>query len=151
MTLQVSVGGGFFCVEWIFLLSLRCFILMYMAEHNELGKWGEDLACEKLVSEGYAIMERNWRMGHYEVDIIAMKDNRIIFAEVKTRADGYCDPMEAIDRKKIAHMVASADVYMRSHDFPHEAQFDVFGIVGSPEDYKMEHIAVAFFPPLKSY
>ena len=96
-------------------------------------------------------MERNWRMGHYEVDIIAMKDNRIIFAEVKTRADGYCDPMEAIDRKKIAHMVASADVYMRSHDFPHEAQFDVFGIVGSPEDYKMEHIADAFFPPLKSY
>ena len=138
-------------MEWIFLLSLRCFILMYMAEHNELGKWGEDLACEKLVSEGYAIMERNWRMGHYEVDIIAMKDNRIIFAEVKTRADGYCDPMEAIDRKKIAHMVASADVYMRSHDFPHEAQFDVFGIVGSPEDYKMEHIADAFFPPLKSY
>lgn len=148
---KVSVGGGFFCVEWIFLLSLRCFILMYMAEHNELGKWGEDLACEKLVSEGYAIMERNWRMGHYEVDIIAMKDNRIIFAEVKTRADGYCDPMDAIDRKKIAHMVASADVYMRSHDFPHEAQFDVFGIVGSPEDYKMEHIADAFFPPLKSY
>ena len=148
---KVSVGGGFFCLEWIFLLSLRCFILMYMAEHNELGKWGEDLACEKLVSEGYAIMERNWRMGHYEVDIIAMKDNRIIFAEVKTRADGYCDPMEAIDRKKIAHMVASADVYMRSHDFPHEAQFDVFGIVGSPEDYKMEHIADAFFPPLKSY
>ena len=148
---KVSVGGGFFCVEWIFLLSLRCFILMYMAEHNELGKWGEDLACEKLVSEGYAIIERNWRMGHYEVDIIAMKDNRIIFAEVKTRADGYCDPMEAIDRKKIAHMVASADVYMRSHDFPHEAQFDVFGIVGSPEDYKMEHIADAFFPPLKSY
>ena len=122
-----------------------------MAQHNELGPWGEDLACEKLVREGYAIMERNWRMGHYEVDIIAMKDNRIVFAEVKTRSDDYCDPMDAIDRKKIAHMAASADVYMRCHDLPHEAQFDVFGITGNPQEYKIEHIADAFLPPLKSY
>ena len=122
-----------------------------MAKHNELGKWGEDLACEKLVADGYAIVHRNWRMGHYEVDIIAMKGNRIVFAEVKTRSDMDCDPLEAVDSRKIAHIARSADVYIRTYDLHHEAQFDLFAINGTPECYKMEHIADAFFPPLKTY
>ncbi|MDE6288261.1 MAG: YraN family protein [Muribaculaceae bacterium] len=122
-----------------------------MARHNETGRWGEDLACEKLVREGYAICERNWRMGHYEIDIVAMKDNFVVFCEVKTRSDGDIDPLEAIDEKKIRHMATSADVYMKHKDVHYDARFDVFGISGNPEEYKIEHIEDAFWPPLKRY
>ena len=120
-----------------------------MARHNELGRLGEDLACEKLVREGYAIVARNWRMNHYEVDIIAMKGDRIVFAEVKTRCDGE-DPLAAIDCKKMMRMARAANVYIESTGTRLEAQFDVFGISGSRDNYKLEHIADAFLPPLNS-
>ena len=122
-----------------------------MARHNDLGKWGEDLACEKLVSEGYAIVERNWRSGHNEIDIIASRGSRIIFAEVKTRSEADIDPLEAIDDGKISRLARAAHSYIVSHDVVLEPQFDVFGISGIPGDYKLEHIPDAFFPPLKTY
>lgn len=122
-----------------------------MAQHNEIGKWGEDLACESLIKKGYAIVERNWRLHHYEIDIIAMKGNRIVFVEVKTRSNFEEDPLEAIDKHKMARMVAAANVYMKVYDRYHECQFDVFAISGTPQNYKIEHIADAFLPPLKTY
>ncbi len=122
-----------------------------MAAHNDVGKWGENVACEKLIREGYAIVERNWRTNHLEVDIIATKGKRIVFAEVKTRVDMGSDPLEAIDKRKISHMAKAANVYIRSHNIIHEPQFDVFGIAGTPDNYKIEHIADAFLPPLHTY
>ena len=61
---------------------------------DELGKWGEDLATQHLSAAGYAIVERNWRVDHFEVDIVAMKNGRIVFVEVKTRSDKNGDPLE---------------------------------------------------------
>ena len=58
-----------------------------MARHNDIGKWGENIACDILVGKGYAIIERNWRLNHLEIDIIASKGSRIVFAEVKTRGN----------------------------------------------------------------
>ncbi len=122
-----------------------------MGRHNELGKWGENLACEKLASEGYAIMERNWRMGHLELDIVATRDDCIVFAEVKTRENRDSDPFEAIDNRKILNMVNAARAYLAAKDLPHHPQFDLFGINGTPDDYTLEHIPDAFEPPIKSY
>jgi putative endonuclease len=90
-------------------------------------------------------------MGHLEIDIIAMKGNRIIFAEVKTRSDMESDPLDAVTPRKISHMVSSAKVYLEINDLHHEVQFDLFAINGSPENYKIEHVADAFEPPLKTY
>lgn len=122
-----------------------------MAKHNITGKWGEDIACETLISKGYAITERNLRIGNYEIDIIAMKGNRIIFIEVKTRTDSYVDPLEAIDNKKITRMSRAADAYIRNSGLRHEAQFDIVIVIGTPEQYRVEHIPDAFMPPLKNY
>lgn len=122
-----------------------------MAEHNDTGKWGEELACAKLIREGYAIVERNWRMHNYEIDIIASRGPRIVFVEVKTRTDQLFDPLDAIDQKKIRHMVASANVYIQNSGTRLEPQFDVMGISGTPDNYKLEHIEDAFFPPLRTY
>ena len=71
-----------------------------MARHNDLGAWGESIAREYLITRGYTIIEHDKRMGHYEIDIIALKGNRIIFIEVKTRLAGSFDPLEAITTKK---------------------------------------------------
>ena len=80
-----------------------------------------------------------------------MKDNRIVFIEVKTRSDDYVDPLESIDRKKILHMTRSANAYIQMYNIPHEPQFDIIIIVGSPETgYKIEYIPDAFMPPLSS-
>jgi len=119
---------------------------------KEFGRWGEDIACEILVGLGYAIVERNWRVGHLEIDIVAQKGGRMVFVEVKTRAaDSMVDPLDAIDRRKQAHMAAAANAYLKGRDWPGDVQFDVFGIRGCPEEYTVEHIPDAFLPPLKSY
>ncbi|MCM1067983.1 MAG: YraN family protein [Muribaculaceae bacterium] len=122
-----------------------------MAGHNELGKWGEQLAADKYVADGYHIYARNWRMGKLEIDIIAVKDDVVAFAEVKTRSDLDVDPLEAIDKRKINHMVRSATAFLEVHDLPYNVRFDVFGVNGTPEQYRLEHIEDAFYPPLKTY
>lgn len=122
-----------------------------MAKHNDVGKWGEDIACAKLIKEGYAIVERNWTLHHYEIDIIASKGARIVFVEVKTRTDCAQDPFEAIDQRKIMRLVRAANVYIQQFNTKLEPQFDIIGISGTPEKYEIEHIEDAFLPPLKTY
>ena len=56
-----------------------------MAAHNELGQWGENLATEYLRSKGYVIIDRDWRSGHRDLDIIAEDGDVVVFVEVKTR------------------------------------------------------------------
>lgn len=118
---------------------------------DELGKWGENLAYNYLTSHGYAIVDQNWRMEHFEIDIIAMKEGRLVFVEVKTRSDINGDPIEAITRRKIMNMVQSANAFVQMRDMPHEIQFDIITISGTPEEYKLEHLPDAFDPPLKTY
>ena len=124
-----------------------------MARHNELGKWGEQLAVDLLVTKGYAIVERNWRAGNLEVDIVAMKDNRIVFVEVKTRSSEFVDPLDAIDRRRVSRIVRAANSYVKAYNIPHDVQFDVIIIIGTPEGVdspQIEHIPDAFLPPLRT-
>ena len=62
-----------------------------MAEHNELGKTGEQLAAEYLKTKGFEVLETNWRFKQYELDLIVKMPNRdtIVFVEVKTRQTNY--------------------------------------------------------------
>lgn len=124
-----------------------------MARHNDLGKWGEQLAADLLVTKGYAIAERNWRAGNMEIDIVAIKGARIVFVEVKTRSDGGFDPADAVDRRRVMRMVRAADSYVKAYRIPHEVQFDVVFVVGSPlgdVPPRIEHIEDAFLPPLRT-
>ncbi len=127
--------------------------MFMMTKNNELGRWGEQLVCDKLTAEGYAIVARNWHMNQYEIDLIAINEGEIAFIEVKTREDDDGgDPLDAITPKKIRHMVASANVFLDTLDLRRSPRFDVCGITGTPDTgYKMEYIEDAFRPPLKSY
>lgn len=123
-----------------------------MAAHNELGKWGEQIAREYLIINGYTIVEHDNREGHFEVDFILMKDNRIIFLEVKTRSTDFVDPLKAITPQKIRRMCSAANTFVRRYNIPHEVQFDIIAITGSPDgSHKLQHIPDAFRPPLRGY
>ena len=123
-----------------------------MAEHNSTGKWGEDVATEFLTSKGYAIVDRNWRVGHLELDVVAVRDGEIVFVEVKTRTDDRVDPLDAIDSRKIRHIANSANAYLQCHDYPHNPRFDVIAVSGVPGGgFTIEHIIDAFDAPVKTY
>lgn len=123
-----------------------------MAHHNDLGQWGEKVAREYLITRGYTIIEQDTRKGFYELDIIAVKGNRIIFVEVKTRSTGAFDPLEAITPQKINRICSAANSFVIHYQYPHEVQFDIIAITGTHENgYNIEHIPDAFVPPLRGY
>lgn len=131
------------------MLSLNIFIKM--ALHNKVGHWGEQLAVEFLMKQGYIIRERNWRLNKLEIDIVAEYNNRIVIVEVKTRTDDFSDPVKSVDRRKQLYLINAGNGYINHFNIDKDMQFDVITIVGTPENYKLEHIPDAFLPTLRTY
>ena len=118
-----------------------------MAEHNDLGRMGEEAAARYLVLHGYHIRERNWRAGHRDLDIVAERRGMLVFVEVKTRqSHDYGEPEEAVDAEKIRNLLAAAHVYMRLHQLDMAIRFDVVSVVGSDGHFDITHIPDAFLP-----
>lgn len=85
-----------------------------MNRRSELGKFGEDRACEYLIKVGYCILARNYRTRLGEIDIIAVKDQVISFVEVKTRQSCvYGRPVEAVTRAKQRKIHLCAEAYLQ--------------------------------------
>ena len=124
-----------------------------MAQHNLLGKAGEQEAVDFLIRQGLTIRETNWRMDKLEIDIIAQGPNMILqIVEVKTRSsDEYFDPMRSITRAKKQHMVSSANAYVNYCRLQCEIQFDVIILVGTPGNFRLEYYPDLFVPRLKTY
>ena len=77
-----------------------------MAAHNDKGKQGEQLAADYFSTRGYEILQQNWRYRHWEIDIIASRNNMLHFIEVKCRSSsGSGFPEESISKKKIKNLV----------------------------------------------
>ena len=102
-----------------------------MAAHNELGKWGEDLAAVWLQQKGYTIIERDWKSGHRDIDIIARDHQTVVFVEVKTRRNRlYGDPEEAIDYRKLQSLQQTINHYIKYRHIDSEIRFDIITVVG---------------------
>ena len=120
-----------------------------MAKHNELGKEGEDEAARYLAERGYHLMHRNWKRGKNELDIVAEKDNQLVFVEVKTRRnEAYGHPEDAITNRKIRTLVSLADSYIKKFKLDLPVRFDVITVVGNEPPFRIEHIEDAFLPPI---
>jgi len=125
-----------------------------MAFHNQLGKAGEELACDYLITQGFTIRETNWRVGKLEIDIVAHKPgtDKLHIVEVKTRAsDEHYDPMRAITAVKKRNLVAAANAYVRYSHVQMAVQYDVVIVVGRGPDFKFQYIPNAFQPALRTY
>ncbi len=121
-----------------------------MAKHHNVGRDGEDIAARYLEVEGYMIMDRNWRCGHKEIDIVVRNENTIVFVEVKTRCGTeYGNPEDAVNFRKIRRIVNSADAYLRLHSIDLDVRFDIVTVVVENGVFKVEHIKEAFYPPIE--
>lgn len=120
-----------------------------MAAHNSLGKAGEDAAAAYLERNGYAIRHRNWRKNRLELDIVAVKDDMLIVAEVKTRSNtDFIEPQDAVNWQKVRHIVVAADAYLKHFGIDAPVRFDIITAVGEAGAFRIEHIVDAFYPPM---
>jgi putative endonuclease len=122
-----------------------------MADHNELGKTGENVAIEYLKTKGYRIRHTNWRCGHLELDIVAQTSDALVFIEVKTRSNSWESPSDVVNDAKIRKIVAAADYYIQRFELDLSPRFDIIFITGRAPAFEIEHIDDAFSPPLTTY
>ncbi len=119
-----------------------------MASHNDLGTLGEKLAIDFLQQRGYHILEKNWRCGRAEVDLIAYINQQLIFVEVKTRSSitfGY--PEEFVTAAKQGLMEWAATEYIELMNHQGEIRFDIISIlINKQKEYTINHIEDAFWP-----
>ncbi|NDP25830.1 MAG: endonuclease [Flavobacterium sp.] len=117
-----------------------------MAEHNDLGKLGEELAVEFLQKYGYTILETNWVFQKAEVDIIAKKENILAIVEVKTRSSlDFGLPQDFVKPKKIQLLVKAVNEYVISNDLDVEVRFDIIAVHKEGKSFAMEHLIDAFY------
>lgn len=117
-----------------------------MAQHNELGKKGEQLAVDFLLQHGYTIVDRNYRFSKAEVDIIAKKDGILAIIEVKTRSTKeFGNPQDFVKPKQIQRLVKAVDEYVTVNDLDVDIRFDIIAIVKQDNSYYIEHLENAFY------
>jgi putative endonuclease len=118
-----------------------------MRSGHALGKAGEDFAAAYLLAQGYRILERNYRFGRIEVDIIARDGQFIVFVEVKARSSiRYGYPEAAIDRKKVNRIARVAAHYMYEKGIEAFMRFDVVALERKGTEWICAHTPDAFFP-----
>ena len=122
-----------------------------MKGRGEFGRRGEDEACMYLVSQGHTILERNWRCGHLEIDVITLAGDGIHFVEVKSRtAPVQGEPQEAVTASKQRHIAAAAGKYMSmkqkylGRDL--EVWFDVAAITYGGAQVEFRYFPAAYVP-----
>ena len=116
-----------------------------MAEHNELGKKGEQLAADFLAKKGYEIVAQNFRYQKAEVDIIARKENVLAVIEVKTRSTpDFGDPQNFLKQKQINLLVKAIDHFVNEHQLDVNVRFDIVAIIKNKAGTRIEHLEDAF-------
>lgn len=114
---------------------------------QELGVFGEKLAVKSLMDKKYKIIERNYRKGRGEIDIISMDGATLVITEVKTRnSEALGAPYSSVSRKKQAQLIKLTNTYVKEHNINEEIRFDIISIVHNQYRTTIEHIERAFYP-----
>lgn len=117
-----------------------------MAEHNDLGKLGEELAVEYLQKDNYLILQTNWVFQKAEIDILAQKGDVLAVVEVKTRSSlDFGLPQDFVKPKKIQLLVKAVNEYIIQNDLDVEVRFDIVSIFKNKDIFEIEHLQDAFF------
>jgi putative endonuclease len=122
-----------------------------MRVKDAVGRYGEQLAAEHLVSSGMAILDRNWRCADGELDLVARDGDDLVFVEVKTRSTtAFGDPAEAVSPAKASRVRRLALRWLAAHGrdtgaAPRHVRFDVVTVVRlGHEGPQVSHLRAAF-------
>ena len=118
----------------------------------EIGRRGEDLAVAFLEEKGYRVLDRNYRFGREEVDVVAFEPTpaddggMIVFVEVKARSgDGFGAPEAAVDEAKQRAIKRVAEAYLHERRLiPSPTRFDVVAVRLGAGEPRIEHFENAF-------
>ncbi len=121
-----------------------------MNSRQTTGKFGEDMAADYLEGKGFSILARNWRSGHYELDIVALDADGIHFVEVRTRINPGILPQETVNSPKQRKVIEAAKRFLKEEAYRKfsdcEAFFDIVGVTVAGEVAELEYIPQAFIP-----
>ncbi|HEY0258253.1 MAG TPA: YraN family protein [Lacisediminihabitans sp.] len=118
-----------------------------MAAKDVLGRRGEEIACDFLVERGFRVIDRNWRCGQGEIDVVGVDGDETVFVEVKTRTSlAFGHPLEAITVPKLARLRRLAAAWCQAHPGDHDRiRIDAIAViapsVGAPT---IEHLRRVF-------
>lgn len=115
-------------------------------DHIELGQRGEDIAVNFLRTNGYTILDRNYRWGKGEIDVVCKKQEMLVVAEVKTRNSmALGAPYLSVTRAKQRQIIKVANHYLLEKNLDMDVRFDVISIVLNRQLMDLEHIESAFY------
>lgn len=110
---------------------------------QKYGAWGEEMAVAHLISAGYQVLERNWRAGHLEIDIIAKTGETLVIVEVKSRKNNtFGEPEIFVNKRKQGFLIKAANHYVLEKNLELEVRFDIVAVT----DTNILHLERAFFP-----
>lgn len=102
---------------------------------KKLGRLGEEAAVQKLITEGYRILDRNYSCRSGEIDIVAEQDGHICFVEVKTRSPrAWNSPESAVTPEKQSRIIRAANYYLAGYRVPSPARFDIISVITDGND-----------------
>lgn len=102
-----------------------------MAWHNKLGEFGEEKVNRYLLDMGYMVLERNWRVGHRELDFVCLDGEVLVVVEVKTRADDNVSLFDLLDYRKKRNLQAAGAAYLTKKNIHREIRFDLVVVTGA--------------------
>jgi len=117
-----------------------------MAIQQEIGNNGENIAAEYLQKAGFEIVERNFRSGKSEIDIIGKKDKVLVFVEVKARSSSkYGNPEDFVNEAKATKIMEGAESYMNQIGWSGAIRFDIISVVFNSNKTEVKHFKDAFY------
>lgn len=116
-------------------------------ERQELGLEGEAVAERWLRRRGWRVLQRRYRSGHRDIDLIAEREGTVAFVEVKARrGEAFGDPVQAVNWKKQRELARSACIWIDRHGRSGDHyRFDVIGVLMDRGRVRVRHVENAFF------
>jgi putative endonuclease len=119
---------------------------------STFGTYGENLVVDYLKKNGFTVLERNYKKFYGEIDIIAQRDDTIVFVEVKMRQKAYFELSTLIIPSKQRKIIKTAESYVASkHLYEHILRFDVALVEGYGDQAKINYIPHAFGKPCEFF
>lgn len=112
----------------------------------KLGRQGEALAAAFLEQKKYRIIERNYRHGRAEVDLIAIKDVFLVVVEIKTRSTAFFGAPETfLKHQQQQRIVEAIDYYVKKNQLKLEVRFDIISLLKAAGGFEIKHLKNAFY------